>query len=153
MKQKKSKQLVLKNRKAYHNYEIIETYDAGIVLVGTEIKSIRMSNVSFTDSYCLFELNELFLKNLHIDQYKNSDQFSDQNPKRDRKLLLTKKELKKLNNNIKISGLTIIPLKIYFKNGFAKIQIGLVKGKRKWDKRTTLKEKDIKRDIDREFKK
>lgn len=148
---KNKKTIELKNKKAFFNYEIIDVYEAGIQLVGTEVKSIRASNVSFTDSYCIFlnsEKKELIVKNLHIDLYENTS-YNGHEPKRDRKLLLTKKELKKLHDNVKIKGLTIVPLKIYFKDSWVKIQIGLVKGKKQFDKRYSLKEKDLKREQER----
>jgi len=146
------KKIEIKNKKAYFDYEIIDKYDAGIMLVGSEIKSIRNGEVTFTDSYCLFsDKTELFVKSLHISEYENAS-YDSHEPKRDRKLLLTKKELIKLEEKVKIKGYTIIPLKMYIKNGWAKLQIGLVKGKRKHDKRESIKEKDLKRDQDRELK-
>jgi len=151
-KKKKKKNIELVNKKALFNYKIIEKYDAGIVLVGSEIKSIRNFNVSFTDSYCLFiNETELIIKNLHIDIYESTS-YNGHEPKRDRKLLLTKKELKKLYKNIKIKGNTLIPLKIYIKNGFAKIQIGLATGKKQYDKKQSIKDKDLKRDLNRNLK-
>jgi len=145
-------EISLKNKKAFFNYEILEVFEAGIVLVGSEVKSIRNSNVSFTDSYCIFNNDtELFLKNLHIDTYKNTS-YNEHDPKRERKLLLTKKELLKLNEKVKKQGITILPLKIYFKNGKVKINIGLARGKKQHDKRESIKEKDIKRELDRNIK-
>ena len=153
MKNKKNKDFELKNKKAYFNYEILDTYDAGIQLVGTEVKSIRDSNVSFVDSYCIFQSDttELYVRNLHIDECSNVS-YNGHEPKRDRKLLLTKKELTKLSNSVSKEGFTIMPLKIYFHNGFAKLKIGLAKGKKQYDKRESIKAKDLKRDQDREIK-
>jgi len=151
MKKKQNKDFELKNKKAFFNYEITEKYETGIQLVGTEVKSIRNSNVSFTDSYCIFSENELFVRNLHIDTYEDVS-YNGHEPKRDRKLLLTKKELLKLSDLVSQQGITIMPLKIYFKNGWAKLQIGLAKGKRQYDKRESIKKKDAKRDQDRELK-
>ncbi len=142
----------IKNKKAYYLYEIVETYTAGIQLLGTEIKSIRQSKISFTDSYCIFINNELWVKGLHIAEYSHASHYNHE-AKRQRKLLLTKKELRKLQKKITEKGFTIIPLRIFINdNGFAKIDIGLARGKRLFDKRETLKSKDNKRDLDR-FKK
>jgi len=146
------KKIEIKNKKAFFEYEIVEKYDAGIMLVGSEIKSIRKKEVSFTDSYCLFNSDsELFVKSLYISEYDKTS-FNAVDSKRDRKLLLTKKELLKLEEKVKIKGYTIIPLKIYIKKNWAKLQIGLVKGKKQHDKRNSIKEKDLKRDQDREMK-
>lgn len=148
----KNKDIVLKNKKAYYNYKIVDTYEAGIILIGSEIKSIRASNVSFTDSYCFFmNEKELYVKSLYIDTYDKTS-YNEHEPKRDRKLLLTKKELRKLYKTVKIKGHTIIPLKIYFKNGVAKLQIGLATGKKQFDKKQLIKDKDLNRDLNREIK-
>lgn len=139
----------IKNKKAYYLYEILEKYSAGIQLLGTEIKSIRQSKISFTDSYCVFIDNELWVKGLHISEYSFAS-YNNHEAKRQRKLLLTKKELKKLQKKINEKGLAIIPLRIYInENGFAKIDICLARGKKLFDKRETLKAKDNKRDLDR----
>lgn len=139
----------IKNKKAYYLYEILEKYSAGIQLLGTEIKSIRQSKISFTDSYCVFIDNELWIKGLHISEYSFAS-YNNHEAKRQRKLLLTKKELKKLQKKINEKGLAIIPLRIYInENGFAKIDICLARGKKLFDKRETLKAKDNKRDLDR----
>jgi SsrA-binding protein len=143
--------LEIKNRKAKFSYNIIDTYVAGIVLTGTEIKSVRASKVSFNDSYCMFVENELWLKNLHISVYENGT-YSNHEPKRDRKLLLTKKELKKLKETVSEKGLTIIPLKLFLnKKNFCKVEIALAKGKQTHDKRNTIKKKDVERENDRKF--
>ena len=140
----------IKNRKARFDYEIIETFLSGIVLLGSEVKSIRNGKVSFTDSYCMFENNELFLKNLHISEYQNTA-FGTHDPKRDKKLLLTKKELRKLREKVAEKGLTIIPLKMFLnkKNTF-KVEIALAKGKKNYDKRNKILTKDIERENNRE---
>ena len=148
---KKINKIEIKNRKAYHDYEIIDKYVAGIILVGPEIKSIRKGEVSFTDSFCMFNDNELFVKSLYIAEYENTS-FNDIEPKRDRKLLLTKKELLKLYDLVSKQGVTIIPLKLYFKNGFVKLQIGLAKGKKQHDKRNSIREQDLKREQDRDLR-
>jgi SsrA-binding protein len=149
MKKKKNNEFTLKNKKAYFNYEIIENFDAGIMLIGSEVKSIRNSNVSFTDSYCFFENEtELYVRNLHIDLYKNTS-YNTHEPKRDRKLLLTKKELIKLMDKVKKQGMTILPLLLFFHNGKVKLKIGLAKGKKQYDKREAIKQKDLNREKDR----
>lgn len=146
------KEIEIKNKKAFHDYEIVDKFEAGLSLLGSEIKSIRLGSVTFTDSYCLFNSEtELFVKSLHIAEYENSS-YDSHETKRDRKLLLTKKELIKLQDKVKIKGYTIIPLKMYIKNGWAKLQIGLVKGKKLHNKKNSIKEKDLKRDQDREMK-
>lgn len=143
---------IIKNKKARFNYEFIESEIAGIKLKGTEIKSIRGGNVGFNDSYCLFIDNELWVKNLHIDEYKNASH-NNHDPKRDRKLLLTKQQLTRFHSKVNEKGLTIIPEEIFINDkGLAKIKISLSKGKKHQDKRQIIKENDIKRDMDREIK-
>lgn len=142
----------IKNRKASFQYHILDTYVAGIVLTGTEIKSIRLGKVSFTDSYCFFIDGELWLKNLYISIYENGT-YHNHEPKRDRKLLLTKKEIKKLSSKLSVNGLTIIPLKLFINDkGLAKVEIALAKGKKEFDKRYSELEKEDKIRIKRDFK-
>ena len=144
-----SKTISIKNKKAYFEYFLLEEYEAGIQLTGTEIKSIREGKASFVDSFCAFENGELFVKNLHISEYSFGTHYNH-DPKRDRKLLLTARELKKLETKTKEKGLTIIPFLLYINDkGFAKLKIALAKGKHSYDKRETLKNKDIKRELDR----
>lgn len=139
------------NRKAYFEYSILQKNTAGIVLTGTEIKSIRMGKASFNDSYCVFFKGELYLRNLHIAEY-NFGGIYNHEPLRERKLLLRKSELKKLENKIKEKGYTIIPLKLFIsKNGFAKVEIGLGKGKKIYDKRETIKARENDREIKRKY--
>jgi SsrA-binding protein len=141
----------IENRSAYHHYFIEQKITAGIVLAGTEVKSIRGGKVSFNDSYCLFQDGELWLKSLHIAEYKFGT-YMNHAPTADRKLLLHKKELKKLEQKLKESGLTIIPLKMFFsEKGHVKVEIGVAKGKKLYDKRETLKEKDVTREIKRKY--
>jgi SsrA-binding protein len=143
----------IKNRSAYHDYFIEDKYDAGMVLVGTEIKSIRDGKVSFTDSFCIFHQGELWVKNMHIAEYR----FGTTNNHiavHDRKLLLNKRELRKLEGKLKDKGYTIVPLRIFFnEKGLAKLEIGLGKGKKLYDKRETIKERDTDREIKRYLKK
>ncbi len=143
--------MAIENRSAYHHYFIEQNFTAGMVLAGTEVKSIREGKVSFNDSYCYFEKNELWVKSLHIAEYKFGT-YTNHLPTADRKLLLTKREIKKLVAKVKEGGVTIVPLKIFFsENGFAKMEIGLGKGKKNYDKRETLKEKDVTREIKRKY--
>ncbi|MEP6675160.1 MAG: SsrA-binding protein SmpB [Ferruginibacter sp.] len=141
----------LSNRKAYHEYFFEAKYIAGIVLSGTEIKSLRTGKASFNDSYCIFFNGELFVKSLHISEYAFGT-YTNHEPMQERKLLLNKKELKKLENKIKEKGYSIIPLKIFIsESGYAKLEIGLGKGKKNYDKRETIKERDTERDIKRKY--
>jgi SsrA-binding protein len=137
----------INNKKAFFKFEIISTYIAGIKLVGTEIKSIRKGKCSFTDSYCYFNDGELWLKNLYISEYENGN-YNNHDPKRERKLLLTKNELRRLEQKIKEKGLTIVPLKLFINDkNLAKIEIGLAKGKNVADKRETIKKRDLERQM------
>jgi SsrA-binding protein len=142
----------IKNSQAYHTYFIEDKYDAGMVLTGTEVKSIREGKVSFADSYCIFHKGELWIKSMHIAEYR----FGTTNNHlavHDRKLLLNKRELRKLESKIKERGYTIVPLRIFFnEKGFAKLEIGLGKGKKLFDKRETLKQRDTEREIKRYLK-
>ncbi|RKN81495.1 SsrA-binding protein SmpB [Ulvibacterium marinum] len=140
----------IKNKRARFEYEFLDTYVAGIVLSGTEIKSIRQSKASISESFCEFnDRGELFVINMQIDEYSHASHFNHR-PKAERKLLLNKRELKKLEKEVKTSGLTIIPLKLFLNNrGLAKLQIALAKGKKLYDKRETIKDRDNKRDLDR----
>lgn len=140
----------IKNKRAYFEYFISDVLSAGIVLTGTEIKSIRNGKANITDAYCLFIDDELFVRNMYIAEYTYSS-YNAHEPRRDRKLLLTKKELRKYHNKVKDKGVTIIPLRLYInEKGLAKLEIGLAKGKKLYDKRASIKEKDVKRDMERE---
>lgn len=143
--------LVAQNKKALHDYFIEEKIEAGLVLTGTEIKSIRAGKVQLKDSYIRFINDEAFWVGGHIAPFEFGNRFNHEET-RTRKLLLKKKEISRLNFEQKVSGVSIIPLKIYIKNGFAKIEIAVAKGKKNYDKRQTLKEKDVKREIDRNIK-
>lgn len=139
------------NRKARYDYEIIDTFEAGIVLKGTEIKSIRNGSANLKDSYAIIRGNEVFLLNMHISHYKEGNIFNHEE-ERTRKLLLHKKEILKLNDKIKLEGYTLIPLKIYLKNGIAKVELGLAKGKKTYDKREAIKKRDTEREIRKNMK-
>ena len=141
----------IKNKKATFDYNIEETFEAGIVLKGTEIKSIRDGKANLKDSYAVIKKGEVFLLNMHISAYENGNIFNHEET-RTRKLLLHKKEILKLRDKIEVSGYTLIPVKLYFKGNKAKILLGVGKGKKIFDKRESLKEKDIKRDIERALK-
>ena len=139
----------IKNRSAYHDYFIEDKFDAGMVLAGTEVKSIRDGKVNFVDSFCVFFKGELWVRNMHIAEYR----FGTTNNHiavHDRKLLLTKRELRKLEGKLKDKGYTIVPLRIFFnENGYAKLEIGLGKGKKNYDKRESIKERDTQKEMKR----
>lgn len=139
------------NKKANHDYAIEETFEAGIVLQGTEIKSIRNGRVNLKDSYARIERGEVFLLNMHVSPYEQGNRYNH-DPLRTRKLLLKKREIAKLIGATKEEGYALVPLKMYVKNGYAKVLIGLGKGKKKYDKREDLKKKEAKRDIERAFR-
>ena len=139
------------NRKARFDYIIENEYEAGIVLTGTEIKSIRAGKVNLKDSYAIIRNEEIYLLNTHISSYDNGNRFNhDEN--RTRKLLMHKSEIKKLNNKVVLEGYTLIPLKIYFVRGRAKVLIGLCKGKKNYDKRESIKERDLDREMQKNYK-
>ncbi|TVZ25342.1 SsrA-binding protein [Gillisia sp. Hel_I_86] len=139
----------IKNRKAKFEYEFLETYVAGIKLAGTEIKAIRMGKASITESFCEFQNHELFVINMHVEEYSHATHFNH-NPKSERKLLMQKRELKKLEKEVKNTGLTIIPTNLFINDrGIAKLKIALAKGKKLYDKRETMKDRDNKRNLDR----
>jgi SsrA-binding protein len=139
----------LRNRQAYYDYFIDDKYEAGIVLTGTEVKSLRAGRASFNDSYCLVHNGELWLKSLHIAEYTHGTG-NNHPPLRDRKLLLQKREIKKIESKIKEKGVTVVPLRIFFsEKGLAKIEIGLAKGKKNFDKRESIKQRDTQRELKR----
>lgn len=139
------------NRKARHEYDIIDTVEAGIVLKGTEIKSIRTGKISLQDGFASIESDEIFLFGVHIANYEQGNQFNV-DPLRKRKLLMHKNQINRLQGEVSQAGMTLIPLKVYIKNGVAKVLIGLAKGKRQYDKRESLKRREQERDIDRAIK-
>lgn len=142
----------IRNRSAYHEYFIENKYEAGLVLQGTEVKSIRNGKVSFNDSYCLVHKGEIWLKSLHIAEYSHGN-LNNHDPLRDRKLLLQKREIKKIEAGLKEKGFTLVPLRIFFNNkNLVKIEIGLAKGKKLHDKRETLRKKDAEREMKRMLK-
>lgn len=141
----------INNKRASFDYEFLETYEAGIVLVGTEIKSLRAGKASLADAFCYFVEGELYVKGMNISTYFWASKWGSHEPARDRKLLLTKKELRHLAQAVKTKGLTIVAVRAYIAdNGYAKLHIALAKGKKEFDKRATIKEKDIRREMERE---
>ncbi len=141
----------INNRKARHDFIIDETFEAGIVLQGTEVKSLRKGNASFTDSFAYMQKGEVFLKDLYIKEYEQGS-YNNHDARRIRKLLLNKSEIIKIDKYISQKGYTIVPLKIYFKRGYAKVLIGLAHGKRQYDKRQDIATKDAKRELQRTLK-
>lgn len=148
-KEKIQKKVEIQNRRASFEYQFLETFTAGLVLQGTEIKSIRQGKANLTDAFCLFFQDELYVRNMHISTYVEGTHYNHL-PLKDRKLLLSKRELKKLIKELKNVGLTIIPTRLFISDkGYAKLNIALAKGKKTFDKRDDIKEKDIKRDMER----
>ena len=146
------KNISIKNRRARFDYEILDTYIAGIVLTGTEIKSIRLGKASLVDCYCYFHAGELYVRGMNISEY-HWGTYNNHQPKRDRKLLLNKKELKKLERITQDNGITIVGLTLFVnEKGLAKLKIGVAKGRKNFDKREYIKEKDTKRELDRAMK-
>jgi SsrA-binding protein len=143
--------IICVNRQARHNYFIDEIYEAGLVLVGSEVKSLRDGKANLTDSYARVQKGEAFLVNTHISPYAGANQFNHE-PTRTRKLLLHQREIERLTGKTKERGFTLIPLKLYFKNGRAKVELGLARGKKLYDKRETLKRKMAQREVERSMK-
>jgi SsrA-binding protein len=143
--------LIAQNKKAFHDYFIEDTFEAGIVLTGTEVKSIRLGKVNLKDSFAKVKDGEVLLINMHISPYEQGNRFN-QDPLRTRKLLLKRREINRLLGQTKEEGYSLIPLRLYFKRGFAKLELALAKGKKLYDKRDALKEKAAKRDIERAFR-
>ncbi len=143
--------VIANNKKARHDYHISNEIEAGIVLVGTEVKSVRQGSINLKDSYADIKNGEVFLKQMHITPYKYA-YYGNHDPLRSRKLLLHRREINKLIGKVKERGFTIVPLKVYFKNGKIKVQIGLAKGKKIYDKRDSIRNRDMQRELDRQRK-
>ncbi len=139
------------NRKAKHEYHLMQLFEAGIVLTGTEVKSLRDGKANLVDSYAILEKGEVWLNNAHISEYKHGN-ISNHDPTRSRKLLLNKSEIRKLIGKVKEKGLTLIPLRLYFKKGKVKVELALAKGKKVYDKRESIAKRDMQRDQERKFK-
>ncbi len=151
MEKKKKKSIVIENRRARHEYHILETWEAGIALQGTEVKSLRAGKANLQDAFGRVENGEVFIYNMHISPYDFGNRFNHE-AKRPRKLLLHKAEIRKMFAQVKEQGLTLVPLKIYFVRGRAKMELALVKGKKLYDKRDDMAAKDAKREVERAFK-
>ena len=144
--------IITTNRYASHEYFILDRIEAGIVLEGSEVKSLRLGSANLKDSFCVVQNNQLVIKNMHIALYEKAGAFNTKDAKRDRKLLLHKDEIIKLHAKITQKGLTLVPLKLYFKQSLIKIELGLCQGKHTYDKKRSIMEKDIKREKEREIK-
>lgn len=142
---------IARNKKARFDYEILDTFEAGIVLVGSEVKSLRQKKASIQESYAWVKNGELYLTGMNIATYEMANRFNHE-PVHDRKLLLHKHEIKRLTGKIQEKGLTVVPLRLYFKNGKVKVELGLAKGKAKYDKRRDIQKRDVDRDMQREWK-
>ena len=152
MKKEKNNSIDIQNRKASFEYHFLDTIEAGIVLLGTEVKSLRQNGANISDAYCYVSKGEMFIKNMHISMLKNVGD-NQHEPLRERKLLLSKKQIRKLVNELKNQGLTIVPVSLYTNSrGLVKIKIALAKGKKLFDKRDSIKAKDVKRETDRALK-
>ena len=147
----KGTKTIAENRKAHHDYFVFESYEAGIELVGTEVKSIRQGGVNLKDSWCSIDKGELFVRGMHISPYEKGNIFN-RDPMRVRKLLMHKREINKLYGTLKQEGLSLIPLSLYFKDSRVKMQLGLCKGKKLYDKRADIAKRDANREIDRNLK-
>ena len=143
--------VIATNRKARHEYHILQTMEAGIVLTGTEVKSLRLGRANLKESYARIENGEIFLYGMHISPYEQGNRYNP-DPTRKRKLLLHRYEIRRLTGKVQEKGLTMVPLKMYFHNGRAKVELALVRGKREYDKRKSIAERDARRDMERGFK-
>ena len=148
---KDDRQIIAQNKKAQHDYFVLETYEAGIELFGTEVKSIRKGRVNLKDSWCSIDSGEIFVNGMHVSPYEQGNIFN-RDPMRVKRLLMHKREINRLFGVTKQQGLTLIPLSVYFLNGRAKIEVGLCKGKKNYDKRDVAAKKDAQREIERNFK-
>jgi SsrA-binding protein len=148
MEKQSTERVSISNRRARFEYEIIDSYEAGIVLKGSEVKSLRAGKANFQDSYALVKNGEVWLLNMHINPYEQANQFNH-DPVRTRKLLLNKREIAKMQSETNEKGLTLIPLKLYFKHGIVKVELGIAKGKKLHDKRESIKERDVEREMRR----
>ena len=143
--------IAISNRKARHDYQILDVYETGIVLKGSEVKSLRLGKANLQDSYAALKRGEVWLYNMHISMFDQANQFNH-DPVRERKLLLNKSEIRKLIGKTTEKGLTLIPLKVYFKKGIAKVELALAKGKKQYDRREDIKKRDVEREMRRNFK-
>jgi SsrA-binding protein len=139
----------LTNKKAYYEYHILEDYDCGIVLTGTEVKSIRLGNITWVDSFIYLKDGEVWIKNFRISEYKMAHPTTKHDENRDKKLLLNKKEIRKISKELDTTGITCVPLKLFIKNNRIKLKIGVARGKKLWDKRNDIKKRDLERELKR----
>jgi len=146
--QEKGQKVIVSNRKARHDYAILDTYEAGIMLQGTEVKSLRLGRASLVDSFATVDDGEIFLRNLHIPEYTQGS-WTNHEPRRTRKLLLHKAEIERLIGKTREGGLTLVPLRMYFSDGKVKVELALAKGKKSWDKRNDMAKRDAQREISR----
>ncbi|MDG5766874.1 SsrA-binding protein SmpB [Balneolales bacterium ANBcel1] len=151
-KEQKTGTPAINNRKARHEFTIVDSFETGIVLTGTEVKSLRQGNASFGDAFAYMKEGEVWLKEFYIKPFEHGS-YNNHEPRRDRKLLLKRDEIRKLDRAVSQKGVTLVPLRLYFTRGLAKMELGLAKGKKKHDKRASIAEKDVKRDMAREIKK
>ena len=151
MAERKGVKIAAQNRKAHHDYFVEDRYEAGIELFGTEVKSIRAGTLNLKDSYCIAKNGEIFLHGMHVSPYEHGNIFN-RDPVRPRRLLMHKREIRKLHALVKQDGYTLVPLSVYFKDSRVKVEVGLCKGKKNYDKRATAAQRDAKRDIDRAMK-
>lgn len=151
MMQREDIKVVSENRKAWHDYFIDEKYEAGLALTGTEVKSLRLGHATLRDGYAAVENGELFLYNVHISPFEQGNRFNHE-PLRKRKLLMHKQEIMRLMGRVREKGFTLVPLQLYFKRGRAKVEIGLARGKRQYDKRHDIAEREAQRELQREFR-
>lgn len=151
MKQREDIKVVSENRKAWHDYFIDEKYEAGLALTGTEVKSLRLGHATLRDGYAAVENGELFLYNVHISPFEQGNRFNHE-PLRKRKLLMHKQEIMRLMGRVREKGFTLVPLQLYFKRGRAKVEIGLARGKRQYDKRHDIAEREAQREMQRDFR-
>ncbi|MDR1356357.1 MAG: SsrA-binding protein SmpB [Tannerellaceae bacterium] len=153
MKEKMQANVLIKNKRATFDYELLDTFVAGLVLTGTEIKSLRLGKASLVDTYCIAQGDGLWVKNMHIAEYFYGT-YNNHDARRDRKLLLNKKEIKKINAALRNGGFTVVPTRLFInERGLAKLVVAVAKGKKEYDKRNSIRDRDDKRDIDRAFKK
>ncbi len=152
MKQKQKSRQICANKKALHDYFVLDRYEAGIVLAGSEVKSLRKGACNLRDSYCYISKGEVFVRGMHIASYDLGGAFSPKDSKRDRKLLLNRAEIAKIGGKIKEKGYTLIPLSLYFKESLVKVEIAVCQGKHTYDKRRTIAEKDQRREMERDIK-
>jgi SsrA-binding protein len=148
--EKRNKKVITTNRKAWHDYHVLDTYEAGVALTGTEVRSLREGKASLLDAYAKIEGDEIWLVNANIPQFKQASYFNHE-PKRKRKLLLHRSEIRRLSVKIFEKGLTLVPLKMYFSGPYVKVELGLCRGKKQYDKRDAIKQRDVKRDVEREM--